>query len=67
MADERKITLLNEQLRFIQLLVARNNEGVSSLDIEDLGRATLRVRMFDKSGFEIGVQTVTPRDNELPY
>ena len=67
MAEEVDLTLSREQLRFVELLVSRNNLDPSSVDFIALEGGSLRVRLFDKTGAEIGSHVVEPRDNELPY
>ena len=56
-----------DHLRFIELLVSRNDRDPSSIEIEDQGRGYYLVRLFDKSSVEVGQHVVQPYDNELPY
>lgn len=62
---EGGLHLTSEQLRFIQLLVARNYSATSAR-IKDLGRGRLLITMFDKVGQEAGRHELGPDNLELP-
>lgn len=62
---KRELHLTGEELRFLQLLVARNDLATSA-QIEDRGRDGLLVTMFDKTGHEVGRHEMRPGNYELP-